>query len=265
MEGQIKKDIKNYWEDKLPQTWYSKKTPNSKEWFAELESERYAKHFPYLCNDAEFDKHPNKKVLEIGVGVGSDLVQFAKSKSIVSGIDLTENAIKTTKLNFDLRGLRYESLQSADAEALPFDDNTFDIVYSFGVLHHTDNTQKAIDEVYRVLKPGGKAIIMLYANGISHYLKRVLYYGIIRGEFFKMSMQEINNKNNEIHGGTPMTRIYSRKTVTPLFSKFKVDSIVKRGGYFFVKLHIGAWASNFAKKMNLERWIGSNWMIKAYK
>ena len=93
------KIIKNYWETRLPQTWYSDKKPYTLEWFNELEFERYNTYYDYIPMIAEFGHHQHEKVLEIGPGAGTDLLQYAKNGSNVSGMDLTEDGIRMTKRN----------------------------------------------------------------------------------------------------------------------------------------------------------------------
>lgn len=122
---------------------------------------RYALE-PYLKPFAGFAGGKNKTVLEVGVGMGADHLEWAKSKpKKLYGVDLTPRAISITKARFKHAKLTSQ-LQVADAEKLPFKDNTFDVVYSWGVLHHSPDTPKAFREVNRVLKKGGTARIMVY-------------------------------------------------------------------------------------------------------
>jgi SAM-dependent methyltransferase len=117
---------------------------------------------PYIAGFAHFEEGRGKDVLEIGVGLGADHREWARHQPRrLCGIDLTPRAIEMTRERFELLGLRSD-LQVADAEHLPFDDETFDIVYSYGVLHHTPDTPRAIREVHRVLRPNGVARIMIY-------------------------------------------------------------------------------------------------------
>ena len=171
--------VKDYWEVRAPQVWYSDKEIGRLSWLNELEYKRYNIYYEFIPKIAEFKYHYGEEVLEIGVGVGTDLMQYAKHGAIVSGIDLTQNAIDLTKRNFELKKLKYKYLESQDAENLSFADNSFDLVYSFGVLHHTPNTDKAIKEVHRVLKQNGKAIIMLYSRGWKHYFKRIFIWKVV--------------------------------------------------------------------------------------
>ena len=102
----------------------------------------------------------------------------------VFGFDLEEDQIVLTELNFQLREIPFEQLLTANAENLPFEDNCIDFIFLFGVLHHTPDTQKAIDEVCRVLNNDGQVIIMLYARGGKHYIKICLIHGLFQGKWF---------------------------------------------------------------------------------
>jgi len=265
-----KETIKNYWNTRLPQRWYSDKEYGTKEYWKEVTDKRYNTYYSYLPKVAEFYIHNKEKVLEIGVGVGTDCLQYAKGGAIVTGIDLTDNAITTVKKRFEQNKLTGE-FKVDDAENLSFDDNTFDLVYCFGVLHHTPDTKKCLKEIRRVLKPNGKAIIMLYAKGWKHYVIRLFYNGLLRGQLFKMSKQEVINKNSEVEGNSPLTKVYSKKQIKKLFGDWKPNSIKRyRMGAFFDYSHYGRrmlprpirW---LAKKLKLEKIFGENWIIKVVK
>jgi SAM-dependent methyltransferase len=102
-------------------------------------------------------------VLEVGVGLGTDLVRFARAGAHVTGVDLTEHAVALARRRLELEGLPGD-VSVVDAEALPFPDGAFDRVYSWGVLHHTPDTARAVSEALRVLRPGGRLCAMLYAR-----------------------------------------------------------------------------------------------------
>ena len=123
--------------------------------------ERYKLEGKIIFDFAKFSSARDLKVLEIGVGLGADHQQFAQAGADLYGVDLTEKAIKHTAKRLKYFNL-YSNLSVADAEELKFADNSFDVIYSWGVLHHSPNTTKAISEVYRVLKPGGVARVMIY-------------------------------------------------------------------------------------------------------
>jgi ubiquinone/menaquinone biosynthesis C-methylase UbiE len=131
-----------------------------KAFFDQIEEERYAWE-PYLPEFARFERGRGKKVLEVGVGAGTDFINWVRSGADATGVDLTERGVALTRERIALEGLSADVIQ-ADAEDLPFPNDTFDIVYSYGVLHHSPHTIRAISEVYRVLRPGGTALVMIY-------------------------------------------------------------------------------------------------------
>lgn len=166
-----KQDVKEFWNRNVCQTEFIKSGERgSREFFEEAERIRYKHHFylPPLFDEIAGQK-PGGRLLEIGCGMGTDLLQLARRNMKVTGIDLTEEGIALAQKRFEMYKLPAE-LKIDDAENLSFADNSFDVVYSFGVLHHTPDTQKAIEEVLRVLKPGGLAVIMLYHRRSFNYL-----------------------------------------------------------------------------------------------
>jgi SAM-dependent methyltransferase len=118
---------------------------------------------PYVRSFARFDEGRGRDVLEIGVGMGADHLEWAKSgPHSLTGIDLTPRAVEHTRARFGLHSNLLSNLHVADAEQLPFADESFDLVYSYGVLHHSPDTPRAVQEVKRVLRPGGVARVMVY-------------------------------------------------------------------------------------------------------
>ncbi len=144
------------------------------DFYARFREHRYRTqwHIPLLVPFAEAK---GKQVLEIGIGNGADGVMFALNGGSYTGADLTEAALEATRKHFEVMRLQ-GSFHKENAEQLSFANESFDIVYSHGVLHHTPNIQAAFDEVYRVLKPKGRAIIMLYHKRSFNYYIRILSY-----------------------------------------------------------------------------------------
>src|SRR3989344_7009620 len=113
--------VKNYWGKKnIPQQWYSKKEPFTLAWFNELAFKRYTRYYAHFKETMEFEYHRGEEVLEVGCGIGTDLVEYAKHGAIVTGVDLGSDQVMLSKLNFDLRGFPYKEIKVADAENLPF-------------------------------------------------------------------------------------------------------------------------------------------------
>lgn len=177
----LKTRVREHWEAETCGTRYGDGADRLA-WFREIARSRYELE-PYISDFARFPESTGKSVLEIGVGAGSDFIQWLYHSDHATGIDLTEAGIALTRERLTLEGIPEESytLRAADAEALPFDDGTFDIVYSWGVLHHTPNTARAYSEVMRVLKPGGVARMMVYHVPSWTGLMLYLVHGLAKG------------------------------------------------------------------------------------
>ena len=143
---------------------------------------------PYISAFAGFEElGPGRDILEIGVGMGADHLCWARSRPrSLTGVDLTEAAIDITRQRLELEHCE-STLRVADAERLPFSDETFDVVYSYGVLHHSPDTRAAICEVCRVLRPGGIAKIMIYHSRSIVGAMLWLRYGLAQG----LGMREV--------------------------------------------------------------------------
>lgn len=267
-------EVREYWDKKnIPQQWYSDRKPYTLAWFNELSFKRYTRYYAYFREVFEFTFHSGERVLEVGCGIGTDLIEYAKNGAKVTGVDLGEDQIELTKRNFALRGLPYEELRVSNAEELPFGDAVFDLVVSIGVLHHTPNTGKAIAEIRRVLKPDGRAIILVYARGWKHYIKRCLVHGILRGRWFhhRFDWKKVYGEISEVHGNSPKTDVYTKKQVKKLFRDFPSFSAKKqRLGEFFDYAPYNSrrfprWFSNLCYLFALERILGENWIVKVGK
>lgn len=134
----------------------------SPEWYEAIERRR-SELEPFIEQYAQFERARGKQVLEIGVGLGTDFVRFARAGATVTGIDLTERSVELVRRRLELEGLNGRVLVG-DGESLPFPDASFDRVYSWGVLHHTPDAARAIREAIRVLRPGGELTLMVYGR-----------------------------------------------------------------------------------------------------
>ncbi len=156
--------IATYWDEHIHDlaiTTYPVGTPG---FFQQLDQYRYDK-LNYLPRLVDFDGYRGKTLLEIGCGVGIDLVRFARGGANVTGIDLSKIAIDLARQNFE-QSQQHADLRVMNGERMQFADNTFEVVYAHGVLQYTADSAKMIAEIYRVLKPGGELIMMVY-NRIS--------------------------------------------------------------------------------------------------
>lgn len=170
---------------------------------------------PMIEELARFAAHRGEDVLEIGVGLGADHQRWAEAGARLHGVDLTERAVEHTRRRLALFGLASE-LRVANAEALPFADASFDVVYSWGVLMHTPSTERAIAEVHRVLRSGGRALLMLYHRSSFVGYMLWLRYALLRARPFT-SLDEIYARHLE----SPGTKAYSIDDARRLMSRFE--------------------------------------------
>jgi len=199
---------------------------------AQLDAQALARYGlePYIFEFARFDEGRGRDVLEIGVGMGADHLEWAKeSPRSLTGIDLTPRAIELTRARLDAYGLS-STLECGDAEHLPFPDNSFDLVYSWGVLHHSPDTPRAIAEAYRVLRPGGVARVMIYHRwSITGYLLW-LRYGMLAGR----GLSDVYARYLE----SPGTKAYTIDEAKRMFARF--DNVSVRSQLSFGDLLQGA-------------------------
>jgi len=187
----------NYWDKSIPMGFVGEyKSYEEKRVF------RYSLQ-DYMFETFQFGSFSGKKVLEIGCGAGIDAIEFARYGAIVTAIDSSEVAVALT------RRLAEESGQTimvvgALANTIPFKDNAFDCVYSFGVLHHLREVGSVLEEIQRVLKPDGTVMAMLYHKDSLLYAYSILYL----------------NGNTERNPGCPYARVYTKNEATGLFSKY---------------------------------------------
>jgi SAM-dependent methyltransferase len=208
-----KTSVRQYWEFEPCGRSLSSSDPGSLSFFDEIERRRYEQE-PFIMSFAEFERWGNCRVLEIGVGVGTDFTRFVRAGAEATGIDLTEAAVSLVRRRLELEHLAAE-VRVADAESLPFEDGTFDLVYSWGVLHHTPDTVRAIAEAHRVLRPGGQARIMLYSRRSWVALGVWLRYGLIGGRPWRSISSLLAD-----HMESPGTKAFTQSELESLFHRF---------------------------------------------
>ncbi len=253
MQSNLKSKVHEFWNNEsCGESLYLKN--NELESYIDHSKERY-KLEPFILSFVNFESTKEKKVLEIGVGLGADHSQFAQAGADLYGVDLTERAIQHTKRRFELLGLSSQ-LSVGDAENLIFSNNTFDIVYSWGVLHHSPNTVKAINEVYRVLKPGGTAYIMIYHKWSLVGLMLWIRYALLIGKPFR-SLETIY----DLYLESPGTKAYSTNEAKKIFKDFEFTKIsIKLGHGDLLESNVGQRHRGIF--LSLARKIWPRWLIK---
>ncbi|RJR31829.1 MAG: class I SAM-dependent methyltransferase [Desulfobacteraceae bacterium] len=235
------------------------------------EAERYRLE-PYISSFARFHEGKGIAVLEVGIGMGADHLQWAREcPARLVGIDLTPRAVAITSRRLDMHGFP-KLVFLGDAENLPFLDHSFDLVYSYGVLHHSPDTRKATHEVRRVLRPGGKARIMIYhRNSPVGWLLWIRYAGF-SGQW-RTPLSEIYSRHLE----SPGTKAFTKKEAKELFPDFSIVNLRVRLSFgdllqgevgqrhrgFALSVAKRLWPSWILKR--LDGWIGLCLFVEAQK
>ncbi|MBN1480453.1 class I SAM-dependent methyltransferase [candidate division KSB1 bacterium] len=200
--------VQKYWTDNVNTTqfWTGDPRKIGTAEFFETVSAFIKKNYPhrYQLIEKEAAKYPGGTVLEVGCGAGWELLHWARCGMRPTGLDLSAAALELAQKNFEHNKLEAD-FKHGSAEELPFDDNSFNVVASLGVLHQTESTQQAVSEVYRILKPGGEAVITLYYK-----------YS------WKIFLTKLGKVNFEFsHEDAPITRLYDKQNLRELFAAFK--------------------------------------------
>jgi ubiquinone/menaquinone biosynthesis C-methylase UbiE len=247
--SRLKERVRAFWQENPCGTKFADAPPGSRRFYELVEEHRYKKEW-HIPEAAQFAHAKDLAVLEVGCGLGTDGAQFAKAGARYTGIDLTDAAVELAKRRFELFDLP-GTFRVTDAERLDFPDNSFDLVYSHGVLHHTPDTAAAIREIHRVLRPGGKAVVMLYHRDSYNYrvnismLRRtgvqllrwntgIKLVHLLTGEpedslrdharqlqtrSEYLNSEEFLSRNTD-GAGNPLARVYSHREARELFKDF---------------------------------------------
>ena len=216
----LKAEVKAYWNRQSCETDQAHSPKFSREYFEEIERSRYSTQ-PFIHAFAQFPRYHGKRVLEVGFGAGTDFIQWLRSGAIASGIDLTEEALANLTHRIEVYGLPPpESIQVADAENLPFASDSFDLGYSWGVLHHTPDTPKAVRELVRVVRPGGEIKIMLYNRRSLNAWISWVKFALLKGRPWKSIRWVMWNHQESIS-----TTTYTRSEIMSLFTSLGLRDI----------------------------------------
>jgi ubiquinone/menaquinone biosynthesis C-methylase UbiE len=230
-----KDEIRTYWEAESCGVRYGEGQSRS-DFYRTIEETRYRLE-PCIPEFARFQEFKSKKILEIGVGAGTDFHQWIKAGAVATGVDLTAAGIDHTARRLELAGVKpgQFALRQADAEALPFKDDSFDLVYSWGVLHCTPDTPKAFQEACRVVKPGAPLKAMVYhARSWTAWILW-LVYGLGRGRPWRSPKRVVFERLE-----SPGTKVYTRNEARRLvekagFENVRVRTVLGPGDLLLIK------------------------------
>jgi SAM-dependent methyltransferase len=169
--------VRDYWNTHIHDLEISSNPVGSRAFFDDLDEYHFEK-LHHLLRLVDFNGYGGKDVLEVGCGAAVDLARFAKGGARCIGVDVAPSAIDLARANFSQQGLTAD-FRVADAEALPFADDSFDLVYAHGVVQYTARPARLVAECHRVLRPGGTAIFQVY-NRVSwlNALSKVMKVGL---------------------------------------------------------------------------------------
>jgi ubiquinone/menaquinone biosynthesis C-methylase UbiE len=166
---------------------------------------------PHIHDFADFVAARGKRVLEVGVGMGADYLEWLKAGALATGIDLSHASVAKARQRCERAGL-VPDLRIGDAEHLAFPDESFDLVYSYGVMHHSPDTKQCLREAWRVLRPEGQLKVMLYHHPSLTGLMLWLRYGVFRGKSLRDSVYEFLE--------SPGTQSFTRDEVRQMLTGF---------------------------------------------
>lgn len=239
MAASSKERVRRFWEDHPCGAQDVQEVPGSPGFFAALERWRYGGD-PFMPRLVGFHRAAGQRLLEVGCGPGTDLVSFATAGAQVVGVDLTHRAAVLARSNLQSHGHRGWVLVG-DGERLPFQDDSFDFVYSWGVIHHVPQPAVAAREIVRVCRPGGRVLVMLYNRRSLVALQTWLVYGLLRGRPLRTPKSLIYE-----HVESPGTQAFTRREAMQLFGGLeivRVESVVTR------------WDLRFGRRRFLPAWL----------
>ncbi len=218
-QSEIKTEVREYWNEQPCGTQFSDNIKYTREYFDDIEEYRYSIE-PEIFSFAQFTRFHGKKILEVGVGAGTDFLQWARAGAICNGIDATQEGVQHTVQRLHTYGLEADDVRVADCEQLPYSDDSFDLVYSWGVIHHTPDTYQALKEIVRVCRPGGIAKIMIYHRHslLSYFVW--INRALLRGKPWKSLSWCLYNHMESIG-----TKAYTKKEALQMLEGLPVENI----------------------------------------
>jgi 2-polyprenyl-3-methyl-5-hydroxy-6-metoxy-1,4-benzoquinol methylase len=217
--------VRDYWNRRPCNLRHSPRAVGSREYFDEVEQRKYLVE-PHIPRFAEFPRWQGKRVLEIGCGIGTDTINFARHGALVTAVDLTEEALKLARQRAAVFGLEdrirfYRANAEELSQVVPVE--AYDLVYSFGVIHHTPNPGRALDQLRQYLHEEGQLRVMVYHRFAWKSLWVLLRSG--KGRFWKLD--ELMARHSEAQTGCPVSYIYSRAQARRLLEEhgFEVENL----------------------------------------
>jgi 2-polyprenyl-3-methyl-5-hydroxy-6-metoxy-1,4-benzoquinol methylase len=212
-------DVQRYWNNRPCNIRHSRQEVGTADYFNEVEARKYRIE-PHIVDFADFSRWRGKRVLEIGCGIGTDTINFAKAGAWVTAVDLSDESLALTKKRAEVFGLTNIKFYCADAEKLTatVPVEFYDLIYSFGVIHHTPRPQAVIRQIRNYMGPESTLKIMVYNRLSWKVLWILLIYG--KGAFWKLD--KLIAQNSEAQTGCPVTFTYTKQSARELLQGFSI-------------------------------------------
>jgi SAM-dependent methyltransferase len=259
---------REFWTQYQPGFRFTDEPVGTSAFFDAVEQHRYSLE-PAIARKARFADWDGRDVLEAGCGIATDGVNFARHGARYTGVDFSDAAVSLARHRFELEGLPGRIVQASVTD-LPVADATQDLVYSNGVIHHVPDTQRAVDEMFRVLRPGGKAVVMVYHRGSLNYyvnimlIRRALTLALLAPGFASLvarvtheaptviaghrrllhahglrylTDRQLFLSNNTDGPGNPLSKVTTRAEARRLFARFR--NVRSQAQYLNLRLYPG--------------------------
>lgn len=219
----LRQDVQRFWEAHPVAAASIDAPPGTAEYFRAFDRLREHLEPEDLAERVyEFSASSGLRVLDVGAGNGFVMSRYARAGARAFGVELTTRGVDLSRQRFEVEGVR-AFVNQGDAEHLPFADATFDAVTSMGVLHHVPRPERAIDEIHRVLKPGGRLTLMLYHRNSAMYRLRFPLLGLLRGKSLAEQVNEVDG------AGNPKGIVFSRREAHAFVHRFsQVETFVSQ-------------------------------------
>jgi 2-polyprenyl-3-methyl-5-hydroxy-6-metoxy-1,4-benzoquinol methylase len=215
--------VREFWDRRPCNVRHSIKPAGTLEYFEEVERRKYFVE-PHIPEFAQFSRWKGKKVLELGCGIGTDSINFARKGAHLTAVDVSERSLEICRQRFDIYGLQAQFYCGNIEDLTSFlPPQRFDLIYSFGVIHHTPNPKNVLAGIKKVCSPNTEVRIMLYSKWSWKVLWILLTYG--HGAIWKL--QHLVRAYSEAQTGCPVTYYYSFREIAQLFKEFEIQSIRK--------------------------------------
>src|SRR5437868_2929847 len=214
--------VREFWNRRPCNVRHSRQPLGTKEYFDEVEARKYFVE-PHIPGFAQFEQWRGKRVLEVGCGIGTDTVNFARAGAQVTAVDLSDASLEIARQRVSIYGLSNVRFYQGNAEDLQsfLPIESYDLIYSFGVIHHTPNPERVLEQLRNYARPGTLLKVLVYHRYSWKGFEALIREG--KGAFWRFS--ELVQRHSEAQTGCPVTYTYTKQSVRRLLRGFAVDTV----------------------------------------